>query len=76
MFDITADDIARLNDEQLRTVIARLCEAEVRALGYSAVHVTWGGNQNAADGGIESGLPYRPVPSFMDTCLAQPPAIR
>src|SRR5712692_3020036 len=53
MLEITPDDIARLNDEQLRAVVARLCEAELRGRGHSAAHVTWGGNQNAADGGID-----------------------
>jgi hypothetical protein len=53
MFEITSDDIALLNDEQLRAVVARLCEAELRRQGYSTVHVTWGGNQNATDGGID-----------------------
>jgi hypothetical protein len=53
MMEITADDIARLNDEQLRAVVARSCEAELRERGYSAAQVTWGGNQNAADGGID-----------------------
>lgn len=53
MFEITSDDIAQLNDEQLRAVIARLCETELRERGQSPVHVTWGGNQNAPDGGID-----------------------
>src|SRR5712692_2907785 len=53
MLEITPDDIARLNDEQLRAVVARLCEAELRGHGHSASSVTWGGNQNAADGGID-----------------------
>jgi len=53
MFEITPDDIAQLNDENLRAVVARLCEAEVRGRGYSASYVTWGGHQNAADGGID-----------------------
>jgi hypothetical protein len=53
MFEITGDDIALLNDEQLRELIGRLCETEVRRRGYSASHVTWGGNQNAPDGGID-----------------------
>lgn len=53
MFEITADDIARLDDENLRAVVARLCEAEVRSRGLSASCVTWGGNQTAADGGID-----------------------
>ncbi len=30
MFDITGDDIQALNDAELRTLIARLCEAELR----------------------------------------------
>ena len=53
MFEITGDDIARLDDEKLRAVVERLCEAELRRRGLSAAHVTWGGNQNAADGGID-----------------------
>jgi hypothetical protein len=53
MLEITADDIALFNDEQLRTLIGRLCEAELRRRDQSTAHVTWGGNQNAADGGID-----------------------
>jgi hypothetical protein len=53
MFEITPDDIALLNDEDLRTLIGLLCESEVRARGLSAASVTWGGNQNAADGGLD-----------------------
>lgn len=53
MLDITADDVANLNDEDLRSLIGRLCEAEVQRLGVQASAVTWGGDQNAADGGID-----------------------
>ena len=53
MFEITADDITRLDDEKLRAVVARLCEAELRQRGLSPSCVTWGGDQNAADGGID-----------------------
>jgi hypothetical protein len=53
MFEITADDIARLGDEPLRAVVARLCEVEVRRRGLGPASVTWGGNQTAADGGID-----------------------
>lgn len=53
MLEITADDIALLNDEQLRTLIGRLCEAELRRRDQSTAYVTWGGNQNAADGGVD-----------------------
>jgi hypothetical protein len=53
VFEITPADIARLGDEQLRTLVGLLCEAELRGRGYSSAAVTWGGNQNAADGGID-----------------------
>lgn len=53
MFDITSDEIAALNDEDLRTLVARLCEAELRLRGFSPAAVTWGGNQTAPDGGLD-----------------------
>src|SRR5208282_330375 len=53
MFEITADDIALLNDEDLRSLVGRLCEAEARRRGLPTSCVTWGGNQNAADGGLD-----------------------
>jgi hypothetical protein len=53
MFEITADDIAALNDEDLRSLIGRLCEAEMRRRGLPTSAVTWGGDQNAADGGLD-----------------------
>lgn len=53
MFEITADELARLSDEDLRELIGRLCESELRRRGISPSCVTWGGNQNAADGGID-----------------------
>src|SRR4051794_39563287 len=53
MFDVTADDIASLNDEDLRTLVGLLCEAELANRGLSPAAVTWGGNQTAADGGLD-----------------------
>jgi hypothetical protein len=53
MFEITSDDIALLNDEDLRTLVGLLCEAEVRTRGFSTSSVTWGGHQNAGDGGVD-----------------------
>lgn len=53
MFDITPDDISRLNDVDLRELIGRLCEAELFRRGLSPVAVTWGGAQTAADGGLD-----------------------
>lgn len=53
MFEITRDDIAALNDEDLRTLIGLLCEAELRRANLPVSAVTWGGNQTAKDGGLD-----------------------
>jgi hypothetical protein len=51
MFEITPQDIAQLDDKQLRTLVGLLCEAELRSLAYSTAAVTWGGDQNG--GGLD-----------------------
>jgi hypothetical protein len=71
MFEITADDIAQLDDEKLRAVIARLCEAELRQRSLSASWVTWGGDQNAADGGIDVRVAL-PAGSMIDGFVPRP----
>jgi hypothetical protein len=53
MFDVTPDEIPELNDSDLRELVGRLCEAELASRGLSPVAVTWGGNQTAADGGLD-----------------------
>ena len=53
MFDLTGQDISFLSDEDLRTLVGRLCEAELCRLGLSPLCATWGGNQNAVDGGVD-----------------------
>ncbi|CAH1208204.1 hypothetical protein PAECIP111892_03069 [Paenibacillus auburnensis] len=53
MLDITGNDIAELNDSDLRSLIGLLCEAELRIKGLPIAGVTWGGDQNAGDGGID-----------------------
>src|SRR4051812_17210437 len=53
MFEITGDDVAALNDEDLRSLVARLCEADLRRRGLAVSAVTWGGSQTAADGGLD-----------------------
>jgi hypothetical protein len=53
MFDITPDDITELNDIDLRELVGRLCEAELASRRLSPSAVTWGGNQTAADGGLD-----------------------
>lgn len=53
MFEVAADDIAKLNDDDLRSLVALLSEAELRRRGASVGGVTWGGDQNAPDGGLD-----------------------
>ncbi|MGX7002359.1 hypothetical protein [Caballeronia sp. KNU42] len=53
MFEITPQDVAQLDDTQLRTLVALLCEADLRGRGYPTAAVTWGGDQNAKDGGLD-----------------------
>src|SRR5262249_46176732 len=53
MLEITPEDIAELDDADLRTLIGRLCEAELASRGLPVSSVTWGGDQRAADGGVD-----------------------
>ena len=53
MLDITGDHISKLSDEDLRTLVVKLCEAELCRFNLPLSAVTAGGHQNAADGGID-----------------------
>jgi hypothetical protein len=53
MFEITPNDIALLTDEDLRALVGLLCESELKRRGFSPSAVTWGGHQNANDGGVD-----------------------
>ena len=53
LFDITGDDISDLSDADLRELIGRLCEADCRVSNIHPTCVTYGGHQDAPDGGIE-----------------------
>ncbi|CUX50620.1 conserved hypothetical protein [Agrobacterium tumefaciens str. CFBP 5621] len=53
MFEIVGDDIALLNDTDLRALIGLLCEAEMHRQALPVTAVTWGGSQNAGDGGLD-----------------------
>lgn len=53
MFEIAGDHISKLNDEDLRSLVTRLCEAELRRCGLPLSAVTAGGDQNAPDGGVD-----------------------
>jgi len=64
MFDVTPEDISRLNDTDLRELVARLCEAELVCRELSPVAVTWGGNQTAPDGGLDVRVALPPEASI------------
>ncbi|KQV97997.1 exonuclease SbcCD subunit D C-terminal domain-containing protein [Rhizobacter sp. Root1221] len=53
ILEVTGEQLAQLNDTDLRTLVGYLCEREMRSHGHAASAVTWGGHQNAADGGID-----------------------
>ncbi|RYG20551.1 MAG: hypothetical protein EON96_00815, partial [Caulobacteraceae bacterium] len=53
MFDVTGDDVARLSDSDLRTLVARLAIAELASQGAPVSAVTAGGHQDAPDGGLD-----------------------
>lgn len=53
LLEITGDDIARLNDAEFRALIGLLCEADYRLAGLPTKGITWGGHQDAIDGGLD-----------------------
>ena len=53
MFEISKDQLRRLNDVELRELVARLCEAELNHAGAPVSAVRWGGAQTTADGGLD-----------------------
>src|SRR3972149_8623019 len=53
LLDITGDDIALLNDTDLRSLIGLLCEADFRLAGLPTSGIIWGGHQDASDAGLD-----------------------
>jgi hypothetical protein len=53
VLDISGDDVAQLGDGDLRELVARLCEAEMRQRNLPTSAVTAGGQQEAPDGGLD-----------------------
>lgn len=53
MLELTGDHLTELGDEDLRTLVVMLCEAELRSARHPASAVHSGGNQTAKDGGID-----------------------
>ena len=53
LLEITGDHIAELGDADLRELIGLLCVADYRSAGLPIDGITWGGHQNAPDGGLD-----------------------
>tara|TARA_A100001391_G_scaffold153410_2_gene111247 strand:- start:19014 stop:22856 length:3843 start_codon:yes stop_codon:yes gene_type:complete len=53
IFEVTPDEIAELGDAELRSLVGRLAEQVAVECGCSPAGITYGGHQNAADGGID-----------------------
>lgn len=53
LFEVSAQDVALLKDDELRELVARLCQATLLEERLSTTCVTWGGDQREPDGGID-----------------------
>lgn len=53
MLDVTKDDIKNLNDSDLRILVGKLCEAQLYEIGNDTCCVSYGGNQDEKDNGID-----------------------
>lgn len=68
MIEITPQHIADLADDDLRTLVGLLCESELRSLGLPTSGVTFGGHQDAPDGGLDVRVtlpPTTPIEGFV-----------
>src|SRR5947208_15844482 len=71
MFEITGEHIAELSDEDLRGLIGMLCESDMRCRGLPVSAVTWGGDQNAKDGGLDVRVAL-PATTVIDGFIPKP----
>lgn len=53
MLELTGDHVEKLTPEDLRELVFKLCEAELRQHNLPIAAVTAGGNQTASDGGVD-----------------------
>lgn len=67
IFDVTPAQIEALSETDLRALIGKLAEREVVNAGHSVSAVTYGGHQNATDGGIDVrvALPSASISGFI-----------
>ena len=60
MLDVTDSDIVSLGDAVLRELVGRLVEATLRQRGLTTAAASWGGEQDAADGGMDVSVDLDP----------------
>lgn len=53
MFQATNEDVLRLGDDELRDLIGLLCESVFAKYCFSTASIMYGGDQDAADGGVD-----------------------
>lgn len=63
VLELTGAHVASLGDEDLRILVVKLCEAELRRTGRPSSAVLAGGNQTASDGGIDVRIQLEPKAS-------------
>ncbi len=61
LFHIQTDHIQALDDGQARELLARLCRFHIQRAGLDPANVFWGGDQRAADEGVDVRIDCRPV---------------
>ena len=64
MFEITAQHIADLADDDLRILVGLLCESQLRKLALPTSAVTFGGHQDASDAGLDVRIALPPTTSI------------
>ncbi|MGH6651084.1 MAG: helix-turn-helix domain-containing protein [Sphingopyxis sp.] len=62
-FSVAKEMVARLGDEDLRSLLGKLLEAEARARGIGTEAIGLGGNQTARDGGIDALIRWKGHPA-------------
>lgn len=65
------DHIAELKEEDLRSLVGLLCEDELRRRGLTVSAVTYGGDQNAKDGGLDVRVAL-PAGTVIDVFVPRP----
>src|SRR5258705_391155 len=66
LLEVTGDHIRKLADTDLRVLVVRLCEAELRRCDLPVSAINAGGHQDAPDGGIDVRVR---LASISSTCL-------